>query len=212
MKSSRSTSACTRPKASSFATCWSRRACMQARVDDASRKVGAGRRAAMIGLDRARLDAHIAALGRAAGPPWAKDQKEAAAAALAALARAGGSALSMFQVRAADSWIIMETRSRRTEGEPWKSGSLRRGRSSSPTSAALRSCGAASPRASSRGRISRRTKACCRCAARILTSSPASPRSRSMRPSSFSWHGRRIDGCSRMGRSPSSSRALRSSR
>jgi len=44
--------------------------------------------AAMTGLGRARLDAHIVALGRAAGPPWAKDQKEAAAAALAALSRA----------------------------------------------------------------------------------------------------------------------------
>ena len=46
--------------------------------------------ARVIGLDRARLDVHIAALGRAAGPPWAKDQKEAATAALAALGHAGG--------------------------------------------------------------------------------------------------------------------------
>lgn len=33
---------------------------------------------------RARLDASIAALGKSAGPPWGKDQKEAAAAALVA--------------------------------------------------------------------------------------------------------------------------------
>jgi len=39
----------------------------------------------MIGLTRARLDAHLAMLGRSAGPPWGKDQKEAAAAALVAL-------------------------------------------------------------------------------------------------------------------------------
>ena len=42
----------------------------------------------MLGLTRARLDAHLAALGRSAGPPWGKDQKEAAAAALVALKRA----------------------------------------------------------------------------------------------------------------------------
>jgi hypothetical protein len=42
----------------------------------------------MLGLTRARLDAHLATLGRAAGPPWRKDQKEAAAAALVALERA----------------------------------------------------------------------------------------------------------------------------
>jgi hypothetical protein len=41
--------------------------------------------AAAIGMSRARLDAQIADLGKAAGPPWGKDQKEAAAAALAAL-------------------------------------------------------------------------------------------------------------------------------
>jgi hypothetical protein len=41
--------------------------------------------AKMIGLTRARLDAHLAMLGRSAGPPWGKDQKEAAAAALVAL-------------------------------------------------------------------------------------------------------------------------------
>jgi hypothetical protein len=38
-----------------------------------------------LGLTRARLDARLAALGKAAGPPWGKDQKEAAAAALVAL-------------------------------------------------------------------------------------------------------------------------------
>ena len=38
-----------------------------------------------LGLTRARLDARLATLGRSAGPPWGKDQKEAAAAALAAL-------------------------------------------------------------------------------------------------------------------------------
>jgi hypothetical protein len=43
----------------------------------------------LLGLTRARLEAHIAALGKSAGPPWGKDQKEAAAAALAALGRAG---------------------------------------------------------------------------------------------------------------------------
>ena len=43
--------------------------------------------AAAIGVSRERLDAAIADLGRAAGPPWGKDQKEAAAAALAALHR-----------------------------------------------------------------------------------------------------------------------------
>jgi len=41
-----------------------------------------------LGLTRTRLDAHLAALGRAAGPPWGKDQKEAAAAALVALKHA----------------------------------------------------------------------------------------------------------------------------
>jgi hypothetical protein len=38
-----------------------------------------------LGLTRARLDARLATLGRSAGPPWGKDQKEAAAAALVAL-------------------------------------------------------------------------------------------------------------------------------
>src|SRR5215470_2213392 len=41
--------------------------------------------AAILGLRRTRLDAYLAALGKEAGPPWGKDQKEAAAAALAAL-------------------------------------------------------------------------------------------------------------------------------
>src|SRR5262245_23326284 len=45
-------------------------------LDDAARRIG---------LTRAGLDAHLAALGRSAGPPWGKDQKEAAAAALVAL-------------------------------------------------------------------------------------------------------------------------------
>jgi hypothetical protein len=41
--------------------------------------------AKMLGVTRARLDAQLAALGKAAGPPWGKHQKEAAAAALVAL-------------------------------------------------------------------------------------------------------------------------------
>ena len=43
--------------------------------------------AAAIGISRERIEAQIAELGKAAGPPWGKDQKEAAAAALAALYR-----------------------------------------------------------------------------------------------------------------------------
>jgi len=43
--------------------------------------------AEMLGLTRARLDTRLATLGRSAGPPWGKDQKEAAGAALVALAR-----------------------------------------------------------------------------------------------------------------------------
>jgi len=39
-----------------------------------------------LGLSRARLDARLAALGRSAGPPWGKDQKEVAAAVFVALA------------------------------------------------------------------------------------------------------------------------------
>jgi hypothetical protein len=38
-----------------------------------------------LGMTRARLDTCLAALGRAAGPPWSKYQKEAAAAALVVL-------------------------------------------------------------------------------------------------------------------------------
>lgn len=44
--------------------------------------------AKMLGVTRARLVSDLAALGKAAGPPWGKDQKEAAAAALAALKHA----------------------------------------------------------------------------------------------------------------------------
>jgi len=42
-------------------------------------------------VTRARLDADLAALGRAAGPPWGRYQKEAAAAALVVLKHAGAS-------------------------------------------------------------------------------------------------------------------------
>ena len=42
-----------------------------------------------IGISRERLDDKIATLGREAGAPWGKDQKEAAAAALAALWKDG---------------------------------------------------------------------------------------------------------------------------
>ena len=45
-------------------------------LDDAAR---------LLGLARSKLDTRIAALGKAAGSPWGKDQKEAAAAALVAL-------------------------------------------------------------------------------------------------------------------------------
>jgi len=38
-----------------------------------------------LGVTRASLDSRLAAVGRSAGPPWTKDQKEAAAAALVAL-------------------------------------------------------------------------------------------------------------------------------
>jgi hypothetical protein len=47
----------------------------------------------MLGLTRARLDARLATIGRSAGPPWGKDQKEAAAAALVALKHAKRSSL-----------------------------------------------------------------------------------------------------------------------
>jgi hypothetical protein len=45
-------------------------------IDSAAKKLG---------VTRARLDADLAALGKAAGPPWGKYQKEAAAAALVVL-------------------------------------------------------------------------------------------------------------------------------
>jgi hypothetical protein len=45
--------------------------------------------AQMLGVTRERLDASLAKLGKSAGPPWGKDQKEAAAAALAGLKHAG---------------------------------------------------------------------------------------------------------------------------
>lgn len=48
-------------------------------LEDATKKLG---------LTRARLDAQLAVLGKAAGPPWGKDQKEAAAAALVTLRHA----------------------------------------------------------------------------------------------------------------------------
>jgi len=47
-------------------------------LDDATR---------LLGSTRGDLDALLVTLGRAAGPPWGKDQKEAAAAALVALGR-----------------------------------------------------------------------------------------------------------------------------
>lgn len=43
-----------------------------------------------LGVTRARLDADLAALGKAAGPPWGKYQKEAASAALVVLRQAAG--------------------------------------------------------------------------------------------------------------------------
>lgn len=43
--------------------------------------------AAMLNLARPELEARLAALGKAVGPPWGKDQKEAAAAAIVALSR-----------------------------------------------------------------------------------------------------------------------------
>jgi hypothetical protein len=43
-----------------------------------------------LGISRARLDANLTALGKAAGSPWGRYQKEAAAAALAALKRSKG--------------------------------------------------------------------------------------------------------------------------
>jgi hypothetical protein len=44
-----------------------------------------------LGISRAELDRTLAALGKTIGAPWARDQKEAAAAALVALARSDGS-------------------------------------------------------------------------------------------------------------------------
>jgi hypothetical protein len=45
-----------------------------------------------LGCTRARLEATVAALGKVAGAPWGKDQKDAAAAALVALGSAASSA------------------------------------------------------------------------------------------------------------------------
>ena len=45
--------------------------------------------ATMLNLGRTDLETRLAALGKTVGPPWGKDQKEAAAAAMAALSRAG---------------------------------------------------------------------------------------------------------------------------
>lgn len=47
---------------------------------------------AALGWTHADLQARLVALGKAAGPPWGKDQKEAAAAALVALAMFAGAA------------------------------------------------------------------------------------------------------------------------
>jgi hypothetical protein len=44
--------------------------------------------AKLLGVPRAEVEARLAALGKSAGPPWGKNQREAAAAACAALARA----------------------------------------------------------------------------------------------------------------------------
>ncbi|MBA8888782.1 hypothetical protein FHW12_003018 [Dokdonella fugitiva] len=50
-----------------------------------SEKAALDQAARVLGATRAQLDARIAALGKQAGAPWGKDQKEAAAVALAAL-------------------------------------------------------------------------------------------------------------------------------
>lgn len=50
--------------------------CIRA-LDDAAKRLR---------LSRGRLDERLIALGKSAGAPWGKDQKEAAAAALVALA------------------------------------------------------------------------------------------------------------------------------
>lgn len=47
--------------------------------------------AEMLGLARPQLDTRLATLGRTVGPPWTRDQKEAAAAAMVALSQAGRS-------------------------------------------------------------------------------------------------------------------------
>ncbi len=45
--------------------------------------------ATALGLSRPQLEARLAALGKTVGPPWGKDQKEAAAAAMVVLGRSG---------------------------------------------------------------------------------------------------------------------------
>jgi hypothetical protein len=45
--------------------------------------------ATRLGLSRPQLEARLAALGKTVGPPWGKDQKEAAAAAMVALGQGG---------------------------------------------------------------------------------------------------------------------------
>ena len=73
-------------------------------LDDAAR---------MLGLTRMRLDAHVAALGKEAGPPWGRDQKDAAAAALVALdhAERRGSGDGAAQLRAPGD--VLASRARR---------------------------------------------------------------------------------------------------
>ena len=63
------------------------RAC-DLRVTTLADKCALDAAAKMLGVSRERLDAGLARLGKSAGPPWGKDQKEAAAAALAALGQA----------------------------------------------------------------------------------------------------------------------------
>ena len=64
-----------------------RRLAQDAVREAAKRCTGAARR---MGVTRARLDSDLAALGKAAGPPWGRYQKEAAAAALVVLGNRGG--------------------------------------------------------------------------------------------------------------------------
>ena len=45
--------------------------------------------ATMLGLSRTHLEARLATLGKTVGPPWGKDQKEAAAVAIVALNQTG---------------------------------------------------------------------------------------------------------------------------